>query len=798
MTTTSIASILQSIATSAASKPSFSSSAKAPFSTLPVRIRDYPYRNSELRFPLSPRGVKALIAQARPAKFGWRELTLKDRSVRSCWEIAKSKISLDKRLWSAELEPVLEDIRARLNLPPTCRLTAHLHNLLIYEPGDFFVTHQDTEKHDAMVATLIVNLPSEHRGGMLEVQHDGQTKRFLSSRAPKDRFAFFAFYADCHHQVKPVTHGYRVTLTFNLVMGEASQARGSSSVTTHHCDLDETKLSKLRAALRDWRQHSEGQAGTEPARLAYLLDHEYSQKNLSWQGLKNNDRIRAQCLQQVAEELGLVVHLTLLDVQKIWSAYPKYESSWYGDSWYRPARSSQSQDEDSEYSVEELIDEVTTAVHWLDAEGKVQSFANCYFRDREICWTTATDQFKPHQEQYEGYMGNYGNTLEYWYHRAAIVLWPREQHLAILFKLDANAALQDLLRLVRAQPGRHERLETLRPLLPCLLDSIRHFRKFKPLLELAQSVQADDIALTILGPLGWSALTPVTAKTFSSLCGQYGPSWTQKLLQLWSDKKTIQLYRADHNPGMNLKLVAAVVGKLVSPAANNQELAQTVVRWHLDAEMARHQQLNRTLEGQALRAGAAERAQEIFYLLDACRVIGDRQLHHHLLQQLKSLPTFYLPINLIGVLGKAYERLGEEAFFDWQYAEFATWLSVYIEDYLQKNVREADNWRIAERSLCNCADCRDLNVFLASSIQKNMVWPLAKARRQHIHYKIDLLGVPVTHETRRDGSPHKLILTKTAELFQRHQQEAAKLAEGLKTLRQLTQGNRQAGKQVQF
>ena len=44
-------------------------------------------------------------------------------------------------------------------------------------------------------------------------------------------------------------------------------------------------------------------------------------------------------------------------------------------------------------------------------------------------------------------------------------------------------------------------------------------------------------------------------------------------------------------------------------------------------------------------------------------------------------------------------------------------------------------------------------------------WPLAKQRRQHIHGRIDNAELPVTHVTRRQGSPYTLVLTKTDALF---------------------------------
>jgi hypothetical protein len=43
--------------------------------------------------------------------------------------------------------------------------------------------------------------------------------------------------------------------------------------------------------------------------------------------------------------------------------------------------------------------------------------------------------------------------------------------------------------------------------------------------------------------------------------------------------------------------------------------------------------------------------------------------------------------------------------------------------------------------------------------------PIAKPRRQHIHSRIDVAELPVSHLTRRRGSPYTLVLSKTDALF---------------------------------
>src|SRR5258708_19711117 len=41
---------------------------------------------------------------------------------------------------------------------------------------------------------------------------------------------------------------------------------------------------------------------------------------------------------------------------------------------------------------------------------------------------------EPFESEHEGYTGNAGNTVEHWYHRAAVVLWPRERTFVIRAK----------------------------------------------------------------------------------------------------------------------------------------------------------------------------------------------------------------------------------------------------------------------------------------------------------------------------------------------------------------------------
>ena len=189
----------------------FSAQRTAPTDDLHLEVRGL----GRLRLPVSDTQAKRLCRLGRPARYGRGEATLLDSRVRDTWEIPKSRVKVDKRQWNKTLLPVLDRLRGDLGLPAGCELKAELHSMLVYAPGQFFVPHQDSEKADAMVGSLVVTLPASFTGGALVVEHRGEKATYRSS---KKSLSFVAFYADCRHEVKPVKSGHRIVLTYNLFL----------------------------------------------------------------------------------------------------------------------------------------------------------------------------------------------------------------------------------------------------------------------------------------------------------------------------------------------------------------------------------------------------------------------------------------------------------------------------------------------------------------------------------------------------------------------------------------------------
>jgi predicted 2-oxoglutarate/Fe(II)-dependent dioxygenase YbiX len=235
-----------------------------------------------VRMPVTPARARKLLALGQPASFGRGEQTLTDAEVRDTWEVPIHLVSAE---WTeAAFKNILATVREELGLPTSSELTADLHSLLVYEQDQHFIAHQDSEKDDSMVGTLVVTLPSSYAGGELMVEHNGERRAYLGS---KRELTLVAFYADCQHEVLKVTSGYRITLTYNLLLhGDTSRPPGEDGTVAELADLLREHFGTLA------RRRYGGPADVPPSRLVCLLDHEYTQRGLSWQRLKGADASR--------------------------------------------------------------------------------------------------------------------------------------------------------------------------------------------------------------------------------------------------------------------------------------------------------------------------------------------------------------------------------------------------------------------------------------------------------------------------------------------------------------------------
>ena len=239
-----------------------------------------------LSFPIPETQIRELIRQADRAPYGRGEETIVDTAVRKVWQVPADRVSLGGKSWEKSFRQILATAATALGCEDST-VTAELYKLLIYDQGAFFKAHRDTEKADGMFGTLVLVLPSAHRGGELAVRHAGREVIRISG-GEFTELTFAAFYADCEHEVRPITSGNRVCLVFNLIQPRASK---------EHPPLKAPSQDPAIAAAAAMLESAFATADA-PAKLTWLLEHHYSPAGLAFAGLKGADAALASVLRQ--------------------------------------------------------------------------------------------------------------------------------------------------------------------------------------------------------------------------------------------------------------------------------------------------------------------------------------------------------------------------------------------------------------------------------------------------------------------------------------------------------------------
>jgi len=726
----------------------------------------------QVRFPVTPAKARKLVGLGQPARFGRGEETLTDPDVRDTWEIPKHLVRAG---WDdTALRDILATVKEELGLPNAAGLTADLHSLLIYEPNQFFLVHQDSEKDDSMVGTLVVTLPSSYAGGELMVGHNEEWKAY---RGSKTALSLVAFYADCRHEVLRVTSGYRITLTYNLLLhGDTSRPEGDDGTAAELADLLREHFSTPVP------RYYGGPATDPPNRLVYLLDHEYTPRGLNWRRLKGADANRVALLRAAADRAGCESVLALADIKTTHSAFPADEGYGYRRrrGWYDKDDDEYSEEAsggDRKYEIQDLIDSEVALTHWTGPEGTRLEETSLSVDGDEVCASTPTGDLAPYSSEYEGYMGNWGNTLDRWYHRAAVVVWPRDQAFANRAETSPAWALDELTAVASAGdvPGARAAAATLAPFWDSAVrgrtpgEGGRVSGLLGKALRAADAVADPDTAAMLLRPFRIESLTDAQVESFAKIADGYGQQWTAELLRAWfGGDKSAWAYGggqerprwvADSLPALCEGLHAAgTVGTLAA-----QRLVDLAWEW-----------LGQDI-GAGLTSSSPSRRDEklgglgkpLASVLTAAAVIGAVGTRDMVTGYIREQGEAVTALEM-SALRAAAELSGDgtrgEAGFGDQAADCAARLRARL-----ARPQRAPGDRSIELPAggCTCDLCGTLRAFLNDKGRRTLEWPLAKQRRQHVHSRIDAAELPVTHLTRRQGSPYTLVLTKTDALFAR-------------------------------
>ena len=565
-----------------------------------------------------------------------------------------------------------------------------------------------------MFATLVIQLPSDYSGGHLAVYHQSETKTFnFSGAAGRTSFHYSAFYADCQHEIKPVTKGYRLCLVYNLVYTGPGDSPAPSD--------NQKVVSKFVSSMKEWTEA----ADAEYPLMAYMLQHKYSRAGLSFKSLKNSDRAVADILTLAKREVQFDLFVANIHLEENWSAYgwDKYD-----------------------YEEDSINEESATAEKLKSTDGiclqNSISLEKEYFVPEDFFCGRDPDKNKIEAT------GNEGVTVDKQYNWAAILIWPskyRMKNLGITNLMDYLGKLhlkkgQDMneLEAIAQQILLSSNLSFLSAdLSVSLLRVFVSIGKLDPILKffekisysrLIESSSFSDQAIAIGLKYGWDILKPHLQAIFNNLSSSNS---MESYVQF--------LYKISEKPSEVQKCIC-------------QDLAEVVVRVLSNEEDA----TSFSLYGRSKCIG-----KECIILLFKCltNIQSSEQLLITLMKALIAKPNRY-PI--MGTLAPACESLKsliekeDNRIINQLLSHCISSLAASCSDELPAPV----NWSQPVTLACFCEDCQSLVRFFSSPTETVGRFKVGKQRRTHLARQIKERKCSASVTNERVGSRHCVVVTK--------------------------------------
>ncbi len=710
-----------------------------------------------------------LVARCRVAPHGKGTQTLVDTRVRRTFELDPEEFHLADA-WNSRIAEVTQTVAERLGLPGD-GLEARLYKLLVYEKGGFFLPHRDSEKHDRMVASLIVVLPNPFQGGRLIVRHAAARRELTFKEAAagtEPRYA--AFYADCEHEVKRVTQGVRLCLAYNLVLRAGRTKAKAGTISKVPVDV-------LARSIESWIAEHPAQP------LVFALEHHYTERGLALDLLKGADRRLAALVQPAAEQAGC--HLFLAQVSRHLSQYADDGS--FGRSYGRYGRYSRYDDDDDDHEpvIEELeigetYEDELNGAEWTSLDGKKQPWGGIPLDLEAIVALIPIDEWEPTSQDYEGYTGNAGNTLDRWYHRSALVVWRQDQHFEVVARGGAvaciplfnsmvarlsktpakklEAARDDCIRLARAIIARWPRqyLYSWRPVasekspcedfardLPALHDRETIAMFLAKLAENDPTLEIDRLVVSTCREFGWSAFARELRQLLAARPGEVRESG----LSL-RDVEWLSDFCCDKSQDPEKAALASELCTLAADRFCKPERTPINRRYQREATVAE------TSLPSLLRALlAAGRDEDLARVLQVIEQSPEAFTLDH-----AQVPA------LLSLIPWSRKRFGKVP------PRLAAWLASVrrrLEAATARKPEPPTNWARPAELSCTCEYCNQLRAFLADPSREVGRIAAREDRRKHLIHVINNDRCDVKTREERKGSPYSLVLTKTTGSFER-------------------------------
>jgi hypothetical protein len=708
-----------------------------------------------IALPLLPVQAQQLIAVAEQAPYGRGEETLIDTEVRRTWQIDPARVQIGGRHWEQTLVDIVT--RATAGLGVTGPVVADLYKLLVYDPGSFFVNHRDTEKAPGMFATLIIVLPSIYTGGALLVRHRDREARLELSCPEPSQVAFAAFYADCVHEVLPITSGYRLALVYNL----RRQGRGQMPEPPNY----DTEQARVAALLRQWSAAKDAPEDDSSEKLLYPLEHAYTPAELSFEALKGADAAVADVLVAAASAADCDLHLALVSITESGSAE---HIGYYGS---RRRRWSDDEDEE-DFEVSEVHDRSETLSDWRRPDGSQPALGDLPFMEDELCPPDAFEDLEPDEQYFHEATGNEGASFERTYRRAALVLWPRARRLAVLNQASLAVTLPYLGELAGrwtqsgegpASPLWHEAHELSGHMLRAWPRQVGWYpgrtetrSDTATLLTLLSQLQDTVHIDTFLDILATGAYSKGDNAAIVRAAGLLPPERAAALLE-----HLIASQAATNLSACGDLLARSVAARVTGGAADLNRAATALVE-ALPGDSARTPR--RDPWSRSLPV-------EPVFLVDLLTALGqidvalaDRAADHILAWPQTYEPDAVLVPAVLGLTGPATRQAAAVQ-------RLRTAALEHLRARIAEPLEPPHDWARASAIACSCAHCRELSHFLADPDRQSWTFKAPEIGRRHLEESIQRSGCDLDLVTDRRGRPYSLVCTKNQASYDRRAQQ---------------------------
>jgi hypothetical protein len=720
-----------------------------------------------ISFPIQHSQIQDIIKHAERAPYGRGGETILDTSVRNTWQLAPVKVRIGGKSWERSFQHILSTVTDGLGCSGM-NVSAEFYKLLIYEEGGFFLPHRDTEKTDGMFGTLTIVLPSVHRGGELVIRHSGHEVTVDLSSEETSELTFAAFYADCEHAIKPITQGSRVCLTYNLL--QRGTGKKNKAITA---PLYDSEANRAGAILEQTFKKSDA-----PAKLTWLLEHQYSPAGLSFSGLKGKDAALAKVVRLAARRAGLALHLGMVHIEESGAAEPYFDTDYRRRRYYDDDDTVEESDTD-EFEVIEVFDSSRHIDQWIDTNDHAVQFGALPIRDGEILPAGALDGEAPDQQRLTEATGNEGASFERSYHRAALVIWSQDRFVDVLLQAGPAAALpyfKDRVEASNSPSAPAAERQTVRSIAERII-AVWEAAKNDGYRDRGKESDRSDM-ISFLGQL---ADAPLLGRFVAGVVTREYDGTENEALA--ANVRCLGPIRAaQFLPRLaieNMRFFPAACVNLLSrltresglnPAADwvatLREIGAAVVEALPDLKRRPPDRSDR--EWWPTRKAKPMDGSMVADLMEALAALNANALRDATSKSIAANPKMFDPANLIvPALQLLHERNGDVVPSDKEFQRFWVHCAEFLLARSEQPPESPKDWRQDVETVCRCDDCRELRAFALDPATQTHRFRLRKDRRQHLHQQIDRHRLDMTHVTERTGSPQTLVCEKTRATYER-------------------------------